>query len=211
MIGFGTNASEDKVLAKIAESGKGKYYDADSAKELAEAMGSVAKELETVAKAPVVVTSNLRAIKVLKPDVEFPPFAEIRVISRGLGSISVVAKGKYGDEIRIPSSTEKYEILWVPKTGEPVAMLKDFTLSERKVIAIKPEEHLGMIKVNGKGKPKKEISVYQRGLGSIHVLQKCQNFGDIMVVPAEKVNVSVDGKDIEEGLNVEAGTLQELE
>lgn len=51
---------------------------------------------------------------------------EIHVVKRGLGSVSVVAKGKYGEEIRIPSATEKYEIQWVPKTGLPVVMLKDF-------------------------------------------------------------------------------------
>ena len=43
-----------------------------------------------------------------------------------------------GEEIRIPSSTEKYEIVWVPKTGMAVVMLKEFTLSERKVIEISP-------------------------------------------------------------------------
>jgi hypothetical protein len=211
VIGFGTKPDEDKVLAGIAESGKGKYYDADSAKDLAEAMASVTRELETVAKKPDVVTSNRRAIKVLKPEIEFPDYAEIRVITRGLGSIAVVARGKYGDEIRLPSPTDKYEILWVPKSGEPVAMLKDFTLAERRVIEIKPEEHLGMIKVNGRGAPKDGILVYQRGLGSILRLQECKKYGEIMVVPAETVNVSVDGEDIEQGLEVEAGKLHELE
>lgn len=51
----------------------------------------------------------------------------------------------------------------------------------------------------------------QRGLGSINRLQECKTFGKIMVVPAEKVNVRVDGADIEEALPVEAGTLHELE
>jgi hypothetical protein len=32
-----------------------------------------------------------------------------------------------------------------------------------------------------------------------------------MVVPADTVNVSVDGEDIEQGLEVEAGKLHELE
>ena len=43
------------------------------------------------------------------------------------------------------------------------------------------------------------------------VLQTSDKFGEIMVVPAGKVNVSVDEEDIEVGLEVEAGTLQELE
>ncbi|MEX0727099.1 MAG: VWA domain-containing protein [Planctomycetaceae bacterium] len=210
VVGF--DVGKDRAgLEEIAEAGNGHYFNADSAEELADALGKLSEDLEKVATPPKKEVSNRRAIKVLKPDVEFPPYVEIRVVSRGLGSVSVAAKGKYGEEIRIPSSTEKYEIQWVPKTGLPVAMLKEFTLSERKVIEIKPEEHLGMIQVNGKGTPKEEIMVYQRGLGSIHRLQECKKYGEIMVVPAEKVNVRVDGEDIEEGLEVEAGTLHELE
>lgn len=83
-------------------------------------------------------------------------------------------------------------------------------LPERKVIEIKPEAHLGMIQINGQGTPKEGIIVYQRGLGSILRLQECKKYGEIMVVPAENVNVRVDGEDIEEGLEVE-GTLHELE
>lgn len=41
--------------------------------------------------------------------------------------------------------------------------------------------------------------------------QETQKFGEIMVVPAEKVNASVDDDMIEEGLEVKAGTLHELE
>jgi len=210
VVGF--DVGKDRAgLEEIAQAGKGRYFNADSAVELADALGKLSEDLDKVATPPKKEVSNRRAIKVSKPEVDFPPYLEIRVLSRGLGSSTVVAKGKYGEEIRIPSSTEKYEILWVPKTGEPVAMLKDFTLSERKVIEIKPEKHLGMIRVNGKGTPKKGILVYQRGLGSILGLQQAKKFGEIMVVPAEKVNVSVDDQDIEEGLKVEAGTLHELE
>jgi len=211
VVGLGVKDEEDAALKEIADAGKGKYFNADSAKELSEALVQVSEDLEKAAAPPKTVTSGRRAIKVLKPAVEFPEYKEIQVVSRGLGSISIDAKGKYGDEIRIPSATNKYEIRWVPKSGEPVVMLKDFTLAERKVVEIKPEEHLGMIKVNGEGKPKKEIRVYQRGLGSILVLQKSNKFGEIMVVPAQKVNVSVDDEDIEEDLEVEAGTLHELE
>jgi hypothetical protein len=198
-------------LEKIAEAGNGKYFNADSAEELAEVLGTLSEDLDKVVTPPKKNVSNRRAIKVLKPAVEFPAYAEIRVIIRGLGSITDVATGKYGDEIRIPSSSEKYEIQWVPKSGLPVAILKDFTLPERKVVEIKPEEYLGLIQVNGTGTPKEGISVFQRGLGSILTLQECKKFGEVMVVPAEKVNVSVDGEDIEVGLQVEAGTLHELE
>jgi hypothetical protein len=210
VVGF--DVGEDRTgLEEIAEAGKGRYFNADSAEELAEALGTLSEDLDKVATPPKKAVSNRRAVKVLKPDIEFPEYKEIQVVIREPARFSEIAKGKYGDEIRIPSATEQYDIEWVPKSGEPVPMLKDFTLAERKVIEIKPEEHLGMIQVNGKGTPKKGIKVYQRGLGSIHVLQTCKKFGEIMVVPAEKVIVSVDDEDIEEGLEVEAGTLHELE
>lgn len=211
VVGFGTKLDENRALAEIAKAGRGKYYGADSAAELSKALSTVSKELEVVAKPPPKNVSARRAIKVLKPEIEFPPVVEIQVMSRGLGSVSVEARGKVGEEIRIPSPTTKYEILWVPKSGIPVPMLKDFTLAERKVVEIKPEEHLGMIKVNGKGTPKTGIRVYKRGLGSIIILQESKKFGEIMVVPAETVIVSVDGNEIEQGLKVEAGKLHELE
>ena len=211
VVGLGVNDEQDAALKEIADTGKGKYFNADSAQDLADALAQVSEDLDKAAAPPKKAVSNRRAIKVVKPKIEFPEYKEIQVVSRGLGSISIDATGKYGEEIRIPSGSTKYEIRWVPKTGEPVVMLKDFTLAERKIVEIKPEEHLGMIKVTGPGKPKKGISVYQRGLGSILVLQKSNKFGEIMVVPAQKVNVSVDDEDIEQDLKVEPGTLHELE
>src|SRR5262245_57005339 len=135
--------SSDSTWARIAPDWKrspsparDRYYNADSTAELSEALGTIANELEVVAAAPKKAVSNRRAIKVLKPAVDFPEYAEIRVITHGLGSISIVATGKYGDEIRLPSGTEKYEIQWLPKAGEPVAIVKDFTLPERKVVEL---------------------------------------------------------------------------
>jgi hypothetical protein len=212
VVGFGTKTEEDNSLAGIATAGNGRYYDADSAKELAEALAALSTELDRVATPPVTAVSHRRAIKVLQPETEFPPCVEIQVVKRGLGSVAVVATGKYGEEIRIPSSTDKYDIEWVPKTGIPVAMLKDFTLTERKVIEIRPEEYLGMVRVNGEGTPPGDgIVVFQRGLGSILRLQESSTFGEIMVVPAGKVNVAVGDDLLEEDFTVEAGTLHEIE
>ncbi len=212
VVGFGVKPEENAALQAIAESGKGKYYSAESSDELASSISEIAKELEVAAKPPIKELSNRRAIKVLKPDIEFPPYVEIQVVKRGLGSVAVVAKGKYGEEIRIPSSTDKYDIEWVPKTGLAVAMLKELTFTERKVIEVKPEEHLGMIRVNGEGTPPGVgILVFQRGLGSIIGLQESKKFGEIMVVPSGKVNISVGDDILEEGFTVEAGTLHEIE
>jgi hypothetical protein len=43
------------------------------------------------------------------------------------------------------------------------------------------------------------------------VLQTSAAFGEVMVVPVGKVSVRVDDEDIEQDLEVEAGTLHELE
>lgn len=207
VVGFDVKPAESEALAEIAKAGKGKYYNADSAAELADALDALVKPI----KPPTPVEVKRRAIKVLKPEIEFPAYKEIQVVVIGLGSTSIKGTGKYGEEIPIPSATGKYEIWWVPQKGITVAILKDFSLAERKVVEIKPEEHLGLVKVGGSGKPKTRILVWQRGLGSTLPLQECKAFNEIMVVPAETVNVSVDGQLLEEDLKIAPGKLHELQ
>lgn len=52
VIGFDVKGDERESLEQIAASGKGKYYDADSAEKLEEAVAAVRKELESRTKAP---------------------------------------------------------------------------------------------------------------------------------------------------------------
>ena len=217
VIGFGTKPDEDKLLAKIAESGKGKYYDADSAKDLAEAMGAVAKELETVAKKPEVVTSNRRAVKILAPAVEMPPMAEIVLVEADgpIKEARLYKKGsitKYGEEIRVPSSTVKYDIVWYPKEGEAILIVEDLSLPERKVVELRVEDHVGFIKVNGKGTPEMIHAAAKGDPGDLSFsTQRAKKFGDVMVVPVGTYKVYVNRNLIEEDLKVEPGKLQELE
>jgi hypothetical protein len=218
VVGLGVKADEDAALKAIADAGKGKYYDADDAAALADSIVAIAKELEVKAKPAVVVKSSRRAVKILKPQVaEMPPMAEIVLIeheypvkeARLYKKASIT---KYDEEISIPSSTAKYDIVWYPKEGEAILLVKGLTMPERKVIEIKPEDYAGFIKVNGSGTPK---SIHAAAKGQPAVItfstQRAKEFGEIMAVPVGTYNVYVDGNLIEEGLEVKAGELQELE
>jgi len=211
VVGFGAKPEEDQALAQIAKAGRGKYYDANSSAELAKSIGFV---FEDLARSTETKNVERRAVRVLQPQMPgFPPLGEIQLVSYGLGSVSIVGKGGYGEDIRVPSATTKYDVKWAPAggVGEPVAMLKDHTFPERKLLVIKPEEHLGLLRVNGEGQVKDMIRVYQRGLGSIIVFQECKKFGETMVVPAGKYFIEVDGNEIEEGFEIVAGKMHVLE
>jgi hypothetical protein len=213
VIGFDIKPEERASLEAIADAGKGKYFNAETADELNDSIGQVVKQLEKKAKPADVVVVKRRAVKVLKPEIEdFPVLGEIQLVTYGLGSTSVDGKGAYGDEIKVPSSTKKYDVRWVAKGGksEPVSMLKDQVFSESKLVIIKPEDYLGFVRVNGEGTPKR-IIVYRHGLGSLDVVQEGTKYGELLVVPAGKWNVRVDSNEIEEDLEVEAGKIHELE
>jgi hypothetical protein len=165
VVGLGVNADGDAALKALADAGHGKYYDADDAGELAKSFTAIAKELEVKAKPVEVVNSARRAVKILQPKVELPDMAEMPAMAEivliettyPVKEARLYKKGnitEYGEEIRIPSSTTKYDLVWYPKEGEAILLVKGLALPERKVIEIKPEDYVGFIKVNGKGTPK---------------------------------------------------------
>ena len=75
VIGFDVSAEERKSLEEIATAGKGKYVNAQTAKELTESLGALARRLEVEAKPAEARTSNRRAVKVLEPKIKLPPLA----------------------------------------------------------------------------------------------------------------------------------------
>jgi hypothetical protein len=217
VVGLGVSDAEDAALKALADSGKGKYYSAGDADALADSLGAIAKELEVKAKPAEVVNTSRRAVKILKPAVEMPEMAEIVLIEHEypVKEARLYKKGsitKYDEEIRIPSSTAKYDLVWYPKEGEAILLVKGLQLTERKVVNIKPEDYVGFIKVNGKGTPK---SIHAAVEDAPSVLsfstQRAKKFGEIMVVPAGSYDVYLEDNAIEEGLKVEPGKLYELE
>jgi Mg-chelatase subunit ChlD len=217
VVGFDVKESESESLKEIATAGNGKYYNANSTEELQESIGTISKELDKAAKPAPKQVFDRRAVKFLKPDIDMPQMEEIVLIEAGnpIKAAKLYRKAsikKYGDEIRIPSGTAKYDIVWFPKDGEGIRIVKDLTLPERKLVEVKLEDLVGLIKVNGTGKP---TVIFANAAGQPAVnsysTQRAKKFGDVMVVPVGSYDVYVDDSVLEEGLNVEAGKSYELQ
>lgn len=217
VVGLGVKADEDAALKAIADAGNGKYYDADDAGALAESISVIAKELKVKAKPAKVVNTSRRAVRILQPRVEMPEMGEIVLVETDgpIKEARLYKKGgitKYGEEIRIPSPTAKYDLVWYPKVGEAILMVEGLSLPERTVVEIKPEDYLGFIKVNGDGTPKIIFVTAKDDPKSFSFsTQRATKFGEVMAVPKGIYNVIVDDNLIEEGLDVAAGELYELE
>jgi len=219
VVGFGVKAEENAALQSIAAAGKGKYYAASDAKALTDAVAAIAQEIQAKAKPPEAVASGRRAVKVVQPTIELVPMKEILLTEAGVPKNSVYnyvkAKvEKYDEEIRIPSGTAKYELWWVPKDGHVLRLATDLVFPERKVVSIKPEVYLGMIRVKGTGAVKQVLVVPagtpQNSRGN-YTTQEAKKYGDVMIVPVGKYDIYVNENLIEEGLEVAAGKLYELE
>ena len=219
VVGFGVKPEENSALKSIADAGKGKYYPATDTKALSDSILAIAQEIQAKAKPPESVSSDRRAVKVVQPTIELVPMKEILLTEAGVPKNAVYnyvkAKvEKYGEEIRIPSGTAKYELWWVPKEGHVLRLATDLIFPERKVVPIKPEEYLGMIRVKGTGAVKQVLVVPagtpQNARGN-YTTQEAKKYGDVMIVPMGKYDIYVNENLIEEGLEVAAGKLYELE
>ena len=150
-------------LEGIAHAGKGKYYNAQNASELVAIVKGLQKELEVIARpAPTgrkVVVGAARFVRIDPSAIELPPVESIYVARAGLDRMALRADHvaqieKYGQDLRIPPSVkvDRFDVWWVPEQGRAVCMKKGLAIDETKVI-IKPEEHLGLVRVSGKGLP----------------------------------------------------------
>ena len=219
VVGFDVNAEERKSLEEVAAAGKGKYHNAETAGELADSIGTIVAQLQKAAKPPEAVASGRRAVKVVQPTIELLPMKEILLTEAGApkGTLRSYVKAKvekYDEEIRIPSGTAKYELWWIPKEGHALRMATDLVFPERKVVSIKPEDYLGLIRVKGTRAVKQVLVVpagSPKGTRTSYTTQETKKFGDVMIVPVGKYDIWVDENVIEEGLEVTAGKLYELE
>lgn len=217
VIGFDVKADERVALEEIARAGRGRYLNAESATELTEAVAAVEAELKKNAKKAVAVDTTRRALRVLEPDLaEMPEIEEIQLVKAGDADVAVYSKvaeiPKYG-EIRIPSATQKYDVLLVPKVGRAIFLMRDFSLPERKVVEVRPEELVGLIQVNGSG-DSGDIDVLPAGAsvrGVYRAIQRAEKYGEVMVVPAGTYDVYVDRDQIEADLEVKPGELHRLQ
>jgi len=217
VVGLGVKAEEDAALKAIADAGNGKYYNADDAAGLADSISAIAQQIEVQAKPAEVVNTSRRAVKILPPKVKMPEMAEIVLVETDgpIKEARLYKKGsisKYGEEIRIPSSSTKYDLVWYPKEGEAILIIKGLSLPQRQVVEIQPEDYVGFIRVNGEGTPK-NLFVTAKGdpLVFSFSTQRAKKFGDVMVVPKGTYNVIVNDNLIEEDLEVAVGKLYELQ
>jgi Ca-activated chloride channel family protein len=216
VVGFDVKDDERRSLEQIAAAGKGKYFNAETADELVASLNAIAKDLKERAKPPV-VTSNRRAIKFVSPKIELPDMEEIYIVKTGaplavVSTYKIAGVKKYGEELRIASS-EKYDIIFAPKSGKHVRIIEGFSLPERRVVEIRPEEYLGMVKVEAPAGAK-DVFVAPtdapRAVASTYAIQRAEKPRDTMIVPKGEYNIFIDGDLIEEKFTVEPGKLHEL-
>jgi hypothetical protein len=228
VIGFDVKADEREALEAIASAGKGKYYGANSADELEQALPK-AIPLPEPEKAVV----RRRAIKVLKPSVNFPSLKTIAVFkAKQIGPNTAVSYSPVGDatqfdqEILLPSA-DKYDIWWRSETGHWTPMILGFSNPERKLIGLKAEEYMGLVRIGGQGLPKPEIVALVKpgGFGpgeaaggpAYYAVQFSKSYGEIMVVAAGKYDLwlkragDAKAQKLESDLEVEAGKLVEID
>jgi hypothetical protein len=100
-----------------------------------------------------------RTVKILDPAIQLPPLDRIYLTRAGTGEMAhrvdhIARTDKYGQTMRIPPSvkTSTFDLWWSPQRGQAVRMIKNLTLDESSV-SIKPEEHLGLVRVTGTNLP----------------------------------------------------------
>jgi hypothetical protein len=200
--------------------------------EIKELSGSAARRgpFIEVAKASVAKasTSNRRAIRVLKPQIDMPPMKSIIATKAGSSPpgftdyAPIQEITKYGVEIRIPTE-EEFDVLWLPQEGIPVWMIRKMAIKERRVVELKPEDHLGLVVFNGTGlEEPRLIALHPPGghgpsFTDWNPGQISNAFGKLMVVPPGTYDIWVITKEggrasvVEKKINVEAGKITKID
>ncbi len=221
VIGFGVKEDERAAVREIAVKGKGEHYDPRNAAELRSALDKMVKVIK-VAEAPP--APGRRAIKILAPTkLRLPELKDIKLYNHqstwALGSSEgpLSAITKYGEEIRLPSDG-KYELHFTCQgNAKSLALIPEISIKERKVVEIRPDDYLGIVRVVGTGQPAPS-RIYLRGQkrlfigGALPVIQEVDGYGKDMVVPAGTYDLLVQtGKKeaqlVERNLLVKAGEI----
>ncbi|MBI3469001.1 MAG: VWA domain-containing protein [Planctomycetes bacterium] len=224
VVGFGVKPEENAALQAIARAGRGKYYAAADAQALADSISVIAQEIQTHSKQADFVDVTRRALRILPPSTELPAMQEVFLVEAGefahpfytkVGSIT-----KYGEYLSIPSSSKKYDVVWVGAAGRGVYLMRNYVLPERKVVDVQPADLLGMVKVLGTGKAQVfAMPAGERPAGIYTPVNQVEQFGDVLALPAGTYDVYVERPDggtwrttlLEERLQVQPGKLMQLQ
>jgi len=228
------DGSEHNVQLKVGESTGTKSYlppttAAVAPKPVAAAAAEKAAPLEQVKR----VTRAVRTVKVVKPAIDMPALKQILVVTAGAGDNpnaylvpeTAGSATNYDEAIRIApdAKAEKFDVYWVPKQGKRLALVKGIAFDpEHSAYELKPEDHLGLVRLRGKDLPKpKAIYLAEAGADRQHVrlfaIQKADKYGEHMPVPPGTYDLYIDAADanrlelVSEKLAVQAGKVIEVE
>ena len=194
VVGFGLQPAESAATSQIAKNGKGKYYDAQDRAQLLAAIKEVTEKLDKGAEpAPVdpVTPTGKRAVIVTAPNVKMPGIKEIvsakpKASSGTLYAYKINSVNQYETEIRQPSA-DPVDLWLVPEQGLPVRMVSEFENLERRVVKLRPDDYLGMVRVASENSTKAKICVTTTGAsaGTIYayIIQEAEGFNSDMIVP----------------------------
>ncbi|HEV8718961.1 MAG TPA: VWA domain-containing protein [Candidatus Binatia bacterium] len=229
------DGSEHRVQLKVSDSTSMKSY--LPAATTASKPTSTPVAEEPAKAAPVEKVKRLpraaRTITVLKPAIALPAMKEIIVVAEGEAdnlhaAIRISNAGtatKYDEPIRIPpdAKAEKFDVVWIPKEGRRLILVKDITFDqEHPGHEIRPEEYLGLVRLGGKDLPKpKAIYLAEAGHNKMTVrlgaAQEATKYGEDMPVPPGTYDLYIDVADEErlelvaEKLEVKAGRVTEVD
>lgn len=179
------------------------------------------------------VTRAVRTVKVVQPAIHMPALKQILVVTAGAGDHpnaylppeTAGSATKYDEAIRIApdAKAEKFDVYWIPKQGKRLALVKGIAFDqEHSAYELKPEDHLGFVRLGGKDLPKpKAIYLAEAGANRQHVrlfaIQKADKYGEGMPVPPGTYDLYIDAADenrlelVSAQLAVKAGKVLEVE
>lgn len=179
------------------------------------------------------ITRAVRTVKVVKPTINMPALKQILVVTAGVGDNphaylppdTAGSATKYDEAIRIApdAKAEKFDVYWIPKQGKRLALVKGIAFDqEHSAYELKPEDHLGLVRLGGKDLPKPTaIYLAEAGANRQHVrlfaIQKADKYGEDMPVPAGTYDLYIDVADenrlelVSAQLAVKAGKVIEVE
>jgi VWFA-related protein len=232
-IGYSSNLPADGTEHRIQLHYGGitstKSYVVLGAAKASTAVQAAAPTIEKVRR----IERTARTVTVLKPALELPEMEELLVITAGaadnphayLPPDTAGSSTRYGEPIRVApdAKAEKFDVYWVPKRGKRLVLRKEIVFdAEHASYEIKPEEHLGIVRVTGKDSPKaKAIYLAEAGTDKQQVrlfpIQSAEASGENMPAPPGTYDLYIEVADedrlelIAEKIEVKAGQVTEVE
>jgi hypothetical protein len=153
------------------------------------------KAADTKANEEAVVPGSRRYVnvKVLEPKIKIAPLKEVAFVFAGStqpvsASEVLASRDKYNQVVRLPADGH-YDVYWVPQEGRALRMIGNLTLDQANSVEIRPEEHLGFVRVTGKDLPPgKEVIAVPAGttqpILASEIVQHSPGYGENLLLPA---------------------------